>query len=288
MSGIALSFTYGFSPTQVIKRNKGAEIPTADRCWCSRPACSLPPGGSCGGRPVDIGERLPAFEATALSGEAFSLERDPGPQGGRRALHLDGVLRTISLRRARASETYGRVRAVRRVTAHWESRRYRPRASALPFPMIKDERHAIAERSGPTAPEAFSSTPRATALPGLGESSRIPDLQRAIDAVLEAASAPAVRGLGAPSIDTEPRAARAAYNPGVSHLPRPGRRASEPSSGDSAGPSLTIPMWNPPRRAATRWSGASSATSGSRKRSAQAVWASSTRPRICACSGLWH
>ena len=76
MSGISLSFTYGFSPAQVIKRNRASGDPTRPRrSWSSRRSPGSVPAPR--RRPSDpstsVG-RSRTLRRRSIQGEAFSLE----------------------------------------------------------------------------------------------------------------------------------------------------------------------------------------------------------------------
>jgi peroxiredoxin len=154
------------------------------------------PAGAVAGRPVDIGEPVPAFEATSLSGEAFSLEAAVREHKAVVVLFTSTVCPYANYFASHVrelSETYG-PRGVLFVgvnSNNWESRQEiidHTRERGFAFPMIKDEGHVIADRLGADrTPEAFlvDSSGRLRYRGWVKSKQESPDLQRALDAVLE-------------------------------------------------------------------------------------------------------
>jgi peroxiredoxin len=154
------------------------------------------PAGAVAGRPVDIGQPLPVFEATALSGEAFSLETAIQGHKAVVVLFTSTVCPYANYFAAHVrelSESYG-PRGVLFVgvnSNNWESRQEildHTRERGFTFPMIKDEGHVIADRLGADrTPEAFlvDSTGRLRYRGWVKSKQESPDLQHALDAVLE-------------------------------------------------------------------------------------------------------
>ena len=147
-------------------------------------------------RPVDIGRPIPGFEATAIQGEAFSLET--AIQGHKAVVVL--ITSTVCPYANRfaahvreLAESYG-PRGVLFVgvnSNNWESRQEiidDARERGFSFPMIKDEGHVIADRLGADrTPEAFlvDATGRLRYRGWVKSKQESPDLQHALDAVLE-------------------------------------------------------------------------------------------------------
>jgi len=148
------------------------------------------------GRPVDIGQPLPGFEATSLAGEAFSLETAFQSHQAVVVLFTSTVCPYANYFASHVrelSETYG-PRGVLFVgvnSNNWESRQEvidHTRDRGFAFPMIKDEGHVIADRLGADrTPEAFlvDATGRLRYRGWVKSKKESPDLQRALDAVLE-------------------------------------------------------------------------------------------------------
>lgn len=154
------------------------------------------PAGAVAGRPVDIGQPLPAFEATALSGEAFSLENAIRDHKAVVILFTSTVCPYANYFASHVrelSETYGPrgVLIVGVNSNNWESRQEivdHARERGFAFPMIKDEGHVIADRLGADrTPEAFlvDATGRLRYRGWVKSKQESPDLQRALDDVLE-------------------------------------------------------------------------------------------------------
>jgi len=154
------------------------------------------PVGAVAGRPVDIGQLLPGFEATSLSGETFSLESATREHKAVVVLFTSTVCPYANYFAAHVrelSETYG-PRGVLFVgvnSNNWESREEiadHARERGFAFPIIKDEGHVIADRLGADrTPEAFlvDGTGRLRYRGWVKSKQESPDLQHAIDAVLE-------------------------------------------------------------------------------------------------------
>ena len=149
------------------------------------------------GGAVDIGQQVPTFEATALSGEAFSLEAAiRSRQGGHRSVPFHRVPIRKVLRRA--SARVGRAGTARRGVLFvgvnpnsWETKdevAEQAQRDGYAFAMVKDEHHAIANRLGArVTPEAFlvDSEGRLRYRGWIKSRQESPDLQHAIDAVLD-------------------------------------------------------------------------------------------------------
>ena len=145
---------------------------------------------------MDIGQPLPGFEATSLSGQAFSLETAIREHKAVVVLFTSTVCPYANYFASHVrelSETYG-PRGVLFVgvnSNNWESRQEildHMRERGFAFPMIKDEGHVIADRLGADrTPEAFlvDSTGRLRYRGWVKSKQESPDLQHALDAVLE-------------------------------------------------------------------------------------------------------
>ena len=154
------------------------------------------PVGAVAGRPVDIGELLPGFEAISLSGETFSLESATREHKAVVVLFTSTVCPYANYFASHVrelSERYG-PRGVLFVgvnSNNWESREEiadHARERGFAFPIIKDEGHVIADRLGADrTPEAFlvDGTGRLRYRGWVKSKQESPDLQHAIDAVLE-------------------------------------------------------------------------------------------------------
>lgn len=147
------------------------------------------------GRALEIGQVVPPFEAASVQGELISIER--AAQGHRAvaviftstvcpyANSFASHLRDLSL----AYEPRG-VLFLGVNTNSWESLgdiTDSVREHGFKFPMVKDERHVIAEAFGATrTPEAFllDSTGQLRYRGWVKSKQGSPDLQRAIDAIL--------------------------------------------------------------------------------------------------------
>jgi peroxiredoxin len=152
------------------------------------------PAAAVSGPPVDIGEPLPAFEGIALSGEPFSLEAATRDQ--KAVLFTSTVCPYANYFAAHVrelSEEYASrgVVFVAVNSNNWESREEiadHARSRGFTFPIIKDERHVIADRLGAQrTPAAFlvDGTGRLRYRGWVKSKQESPDLQRALDAVLE-------------------------------------------------------------------------------------------------------
>lgn len=146
--------------------------------------------------PPEIGELVPDFETTSLEGQPVSLA---GALGGHKAVvvvflstvcpyvnHFAGHLHELN-------EVYG-PRGVLFIginSNNWESREEvaeHAREHGFAFAMVKDERHQIANHLGVArTPEAFlvDSTGRLRYRGWVKSKQESPDLQRALDAVLQ-------------------------------------------------------------------------------------------------------
>lgn len=154
------------------------------------------PPGAVAGPPAEIGQPLPPFEAKALSGEPFSLEAATREHKAVVVLFTSTVCPYANYFAAHVrelSESYG-PRGVLFVgvnSNNWESREEiadHARERRFAFPIIKDEGHVIADRLGADrTPEAFlvDATGRLRYRGWVKSKQESPDLQRALDAVLE-------------------------------------------------------------------------------------------------------
>ena len=145
---------------------------------------------------MEIGQPLPPFEAKALSGEPFSLESATREHKVVVVLFTSTVCPYANYFAAHVrelSESYG-PRGVLFVgvnSNNWESREEiadHARERGFAFPIIKDEGHVIADRLGADrTPEAFlvDATGRLRYRGWVKSKQESPDLQRALDAVLE-------------------------------------------------------------------------------------------------------
>jgi peroxiredoxin len=156
-----------------------------------------PPAGMAqDARPPLIGDRVPDIEATSLQGEPFSLRAAVGGHKAVVILFLSTVCPYVNYfaRHLRElDEAYG-PRGVLFVginSNNWESRDEvveHARERGFAFPMVKDEGHPIADRLGADrTPEAFlvDSEGRLRYRGWVKSKQESPDLQRAIDAVLD-------------------------------------------------------------------------------------------------------
>jgi peroxiredoxin len=146
--------------------------------------------------PPEIGAAVPDFEATSLSGEAVSLRAAVEGHKAVVVLFLSTVcpyVNFFSRHVHELSEAYG-PRGVVFLginSNNWESREEveeHARQRGFGFAMVKDERHQIADRLGVArTPEAFlvDSEGRLRYRGWVKSKQESPDLQHAIDAVLE-------------------------------------------------------------------------------------------------------
>jgi peroxiredoxin len=144
---------------------------------------------------VEIGQPLPPFEATALSGEPFSLAAATREHKVVVVLFTSTVCPYANYFASHVRElslSYG-PRGVLFVgvnSNNWESREEiadDARERGFAFPIIKDEGHVIADRLGADrTPEAFlvDGTGRLRYRGWVKSKQESPDLQRALDAVL--------------------------------------------------------------------------------------------------------
>lgn len=152
--------------------------------------------GAAAAKPVDIGEPVPGFEAPSIQGETFSLETAVEGHKAVVVLFTSTVCPYANYFASHVrelSETYG-PRGVLFVginSNNWESRQEivdHAREHGFTFPMIKDERHVIADRLGADrTPEAFlvDATGRLRYRGWVKSRQESPDLQHALDALLE-------------------------------------------------------------------------------------------------------
>jgi len=146
--------------------------------------------------PPAIGASVPDFEATTLEGQTVSLRSALEGHKVVIVLFLSTVCPYANYFASHVrelSESYG-PRGVLFVgvnSNNWESRQEiidHARERGFVFPMIKDERHVIADRLGADrTPEAFlvDATGRLRYRGWVKSKQESPDLQRALDAVLE-------------------------------------------------------------------------------------------------------
>jgi len=154
------------------------------------------PAGAVAGRPVDIGQPMPAFDAISISGETFSLESATREHKAVVVLFTSTVCpyaNYFASHLRELSERYG-PRGVLFVgvnSNNWESREEiveHAHQRGFLFPIIKDQGHVIADRLGADrTPEAFlvDATGRLRYRGWVKSKQESPDLQHAIDAVLE-------------------------------------------------------------------------------------------------------
>ncbi len=148
------------------------------------------------GGAVDIGQQVPTFEATALSGEAFSLEAAIRSHKAVIVVFLSTVCpyaKYFGEHLRGLDERYG-PRGVLFVGVNpnsWETKdevAEQAQRDGYAFAMVKDEHHAIANRLGArVTPEAFlvDSEGRLRYRGWIKSRQESPDLQHAIDAVLD-------------------------------------------------------------------------------------------------------
>lgn len=157
----------------------------------------VPPlGAAPNARTPAIGDLVPDFEATSLAGELFSLRAAVGGHKAVVVLFLSTVCPYVNHFAAHLhelDEVYG-ARGVLFVginSNNWESREEvaeQARERGFAFAMVKDEGHQIADRLGAVwTPEAFlvDSEGRLRYRGWVKSKQESPDLQRAIDAVLD-------------------------------------------------------------------------------------------------------
>ena len=152
--------------------------------------------GASAGRPVDIGQPVPRFEAVSVQGEALSIETAVRDHKAVIVLFTSTVCPYANYFAAHVrelAETYG-PRGVLFVgvnSNNWESRQDvvdHALERGFTFPMLKDEGHRIADRFGASrTPEVFlvDSTGRLRYRGWVKSKQESPDLQRALDAVLD-------------------------------------------------------------------------------------------------------
>ena len=152
--------------------------------------------GASAGRPVDIGQPVPRFEAVSVQGEALSIETAVRDHKAVIVLFTSTVCPYANYFAAHVrelAETYG-PRGVLFVgvnSNNWESRQDvvdHALERGFTFPMLKDEDHRIADRFGASrTPEVFlvDSTGRLRYRGWVKSKQESPDLQRALDAVLD-------------------------------------------------------------------------------------------------------
>jgi peroxiredoxin len=159
-------------------------------------ASQAAPGASRAARPPDIGAALPDFEGTAVDGRAVSLRGEVARRKAVVVLFLSTVCpyaNYFAAHMRELSESYGKrgVSFVGVNSNNWESRdeiAEHAKERGFAFPILKDEGHVVADRIGATrTPEAFlvDGSGRLRYRGWLKSKQESPDLQRAIDAVLE-------------------------------------------------------------------------------------------------------
>lgn len=155
-------------------------------------------------RAPNIGQPLPAFEATSIQGEALSLEAAIRSHKAVVILFTSAVCPYASYFADHVrdlSQAYGPqgVLFVGVNSNNWESREEvaeHARERGFSFPMIKDEGHAIADLLGADrTPEAYLVDSEGTLrYRGWVKSKQeSPDLKRAIEAVLQGRAVPRAR-----------------------------------------------------------------------------------------------
>ena len=146
-------------------------------------------------RPVDIGRQAPRFEAVSIQGEAVLLETAIREHKAVVVLFTSAVCPYANYFAAyvrEMSESYGPRGAlfVGVNSNNWESLRDIVENTAehrFTFPILRDERHVIADRFGASrTPEAFlvDATGRLRYRGWVKSKQESPDLQRALDDVL--------------------------------------------------------------------------------------------------------
>jgi len=147
-------------------------------------------------RPIGIGEPVPPFSTVSVQGESVTLESAVREHKAIVVLFTSTVCpyaNYFASHLRELSETYGSrgVLFVGVNSNNWESREDivdNIREHGFTFPMLKDERHVIADQFGATrTPEAFvvDSAGRLRYRGWVKSKQGSPDLQHAIDAVLD-------------------------------------------------------------------------------------------------------
>ena len=154
------------------------------------------PASALAGQPARIGDPVPPFTATSVQGEEVSLESLIREHKALVVLFTSTVCPYANYFASHVrelSETY-QSRGVHFLgvnSNNWESRQDvadHLRERGFTFPMLKDERHEIADRFGATrTPEAFvvDAAGRLRYRGWVKSKQGSPDLQRAIDDVLD-------------------------------------------------------------------------------------------------------
>ena len=147
-------------------------------------------------RPPAIGATLPDFEGTSIDGRAVSLRGEVAQHKVVVVLFLSTVCpyaNYFAAHMRELSESYGKrgVSFVGVNSNNWESRdeiAEHAKERGFAFPILKDEGHAFADKVGASrTPEAFlvDASGRLRYRGWVKSKQEAPDLQRAIDAVLE-------------------------------------------------------------------------------------------------------
>ena len=157
--------------------------------------------GASSGRPLDIGQAAPKFEVTSVQGEPVSLAMAIRDHKAVVVLFTSTVCPYANYFASHVrdlSENYG-PRGVLFLgvnSNNWESHQDvvdHIRERGVGFPMLKDQGHLIADQFGATrTPEAFlvDSTGRLRYRGWVKSKQGSPDLQRAIDAVVNGRKVP--------------------------------------------------------------------------------------------------
>jgi peroxiredoxin len=144
----------------------------------------------------EIGEAVPDFEVTSLAGQAVSLQAAVGEHKAVVVVFLSTVCpyaRYFARHLRELGDAYGSrgVLFVGIYSNNWESREEVAddvREHEFAFPVAKDDGHHVADRLGAErTPEAYlvDSTGRLRYRGWVKSKQQSPDLQRALDAVLE-------------------------------------------------------------------------------------------------------
>jgi len=153
-------------------------------------------GAEAGRQPLRIGAEIPDFTATSLKGEPLSLKVAIAEHKAVVVLFLSTVCpyaNYFASHMSELNERYGRrgVLFIGVNSNNWESKdevAEHAQQRGFAFPMVKDEGHKLADRLGATAtPEAFlvDASGLLRYRGWVKSRQESPDLQRALDAVLE-------------------------------------------------------------------------------------------------------
>ena len=166
--------------------------------------CLIPPvgaGGEPSSGPPEIGASMPDFEVTPLEGQPVSLQAAVGEHKAVVVVFLSTVCpyaRYFARHLRELGDVYGSrgVLFLGIYSNNWESREEVAddvREHEFAFPVAKDEGHHVADRLGAErTPEAYlvDSTGRLRYRGWVKSKQESPDLQRALDAVLEGRRVP--------------------------------------------------------------------------------------------------